>query len=111
METVEQIMIREVYKIDFSKPLQEAKQLFDKYHIRHLPVISKGKLIGMLSRTDIMRLSFGDTYCTDKSEMDAALWSMQSIVNVSSHHPKSISAIDFIDKVASFFNQNVAFTT
>jgi CBS domain-containing protein len=102
IETVDQIMIREVYKIDVSKPLQEAKQLFDKYHIRHLPVISKGKLIGMLSRTDIMRLSFGDTYGTDETDMDAALFNMLSVVDVMTHHPKVISPTDSIDKVASF---------
>jgi len=100
METVEQIMTKDILTIDSSKSLPEVKEIFDNYSIRHLPVISKNKLVGMLSKTDIMRLSFGDTYGKDEDEVDAALFNMLTIEDVMTRHPRVISPTDSINDVA-----------
>ena len=36
--------------------LEEARDLMDKNHIRHLPVTEGGRLLGMLSMRDLIKL-------------------------------------------------------
>ncbi len=99
-DSVKQIMTREVHTIDVSKTLFDAREMFKTQPIRHLPVVSGEKLVGMLSRTDIMRMSFGDLYGTDESSVDETLFDMLSIKDVMTRHPKAISPADPIDTVA-----------
>jgi len=101
--TVEEIMVRDVFEIDVSKTLKEAIKIFKKNNIRHLPVVSDGELIGILSRTDVMRLSFGDIYFTNEKEVDLTLLESLTISDVMAHHPKVISPADSINKVARIF--------
>jgi acetoin utilization protein AcuB len=41
--------------IDVSASLDEASQLMRSLHIRHLPVLDRGRLAGILTQTDLMR--------------------------------------------------------
>ena len=54
---VSEIMSSNVITVDMHQTLEEAKALFAKHKIRHLPVLAYGNLVGMLSLTDIQRLS------------------------------------------------------
>lgn len=101
IDTVEQIMTKKIFVIDISSPLLEAKKKFDTHPIRYLPVVSKNKLVGILSKTDIMRLSFGDIYGSDETSVDASLFDMLSIEDVMTHRPKIISPSDSINKVTA----------
>ena len=40
--------------------LEEARMLMDKNHIRHLPVTDGGRLVGMLSMRDLIKLGAAD---------------------------------------------------
>ena len=57
---VSQIMSKDIVTIDPTKTLYEAEALFKKHHIRHIPVVEGRKLIGVLSLTDLLRISFAD---------------------------------------------------
>ena len=39
--------------ITLQTTLPEARQLMNKYHIRRLPVLNKGKLVGIVTRGDL----------------------------------------------------------
>jgi mannose-6-phosphate isomerase-like protein (cupin superfamily)/CBS domain-containing protein len=99
-DTVEKIMSKDVLKIDLSDSLSVAKGIFRKYDIRNLPVVTETKLVGMLSRTDIMRLSFGSTFSEDDDEVDATLLDMLTIKDLMNHSPKTISPTSSINAVA-----------
>jgi CBS domain-containing protein len=49
-----EIMKRGPWTILETDTLGNAQQLMSKYHIRHLPVISEGRLVGMLSERDLL---------------------------------------------------------
>ena len=48
-------MVRDVVSLDEGEKLRSALELFQKHHIRHLPVLKDGKLVGILSDRDLMR--------------------------------------------------------
>ena len=57
-EPVSRIMTETVVVIDADQPVSEAYACFFQYPIHHLPVVSEGKLAGMLSSSDVMKLEF-----------------------------------------------------
>lgn len=57
--TVRDAMTRSVLGVSEELPLEEAAQTMIKKNIEHLPVVSEGRLVGLLSRGDIIRKLFG----------------------------------------------------
>lgn len=57
---VSSIMTKNVVKLNLSDDLTKAEILFKKHHIRHIPVVNGNVIIGMLSYTDLLRISFAD---------------------------------------------------
>lgn len=53
--TIREIMKRAPWTIGETDTLGNAQQLMSQHHIRHLPVISEGKLVGMLSERDLLQ--------------------------------------------------------
>ena len=47
-------MTTDVSNVDPEEPLNRAAQLFALYDFRRLPVVEKGKLVGILTRRDLM---------------------------------------------------------
>lgn len=57
-EPVSRIMTEAVVAIETSRPVSEVLDCFFQYPIHHLPVVRDGKLAGMLSSADVMKLEF-----------------------------------------------------
>ena len=57
-EPVSRIMTETVVVIEADRPVSEALDCFFQYPIHHLPVVRQGKLAGMLSSADVMKLEF-----------------------------------------------------
>lgn len=55
----EDIMVKNPVTIDEEASLFKAIALISHYKVKHLPVIREGKLVGIVSRTDILRALFG----------------------------------------------------
>lgn len=90
-ETIDTLMTREVVTIELREPLEKAQALMQQHHIRHLPVVKKGKLVGILSLTDLMRLSFSDNFGEIESDADVAIFRMLGIRHVMKSNPETIA--------------------
>jgi CBS domain-containing protein len=55
-EPVTRIMTETVVVIEADRPISEALDCFGQYGIRHLPVVRDGRLAGMLSSADVLKL-------------------------------------------------------
>ncbi len=100
---VSTIMTKSPVTVNLTDGLMRVNTLFKKLNIRHIPVVSGKKLIGIISQTDIMRLSFGDIYAGQDDEMDHSLFDMLSIEQVMAASPKTVSPDDTIRDVAEIF--------
>lgn len=53
---IEDVMTRELVVADADEDYQSAMHKMDRAHIRHLPVVSEGRLLSMISIRDLMRV-------------------------------------------------------
>ena len=53
--TAEQIMTREVCTVDVSTPVEEVMEILDTRKFVRVPVTEDGRLVGVVSRPDILR--------------------------------------------------------
>ncbi len=99
---VSKIMTR---KLVFAHPdddLRHVTELMKKHGVRHLPVVSGNKLVGMVSRTDILRLSFGDMF-DDRSKADDTVFDLLTLDDVMNSNPITVKETDSISEVAKKF--------
>lgn len=99
-EPVSKIMTRNVIAIDKNAKLPEADKLFRKHKIRHAPVVENDKIVGMLSLTDLSRISFADNY-DDNQSIDDSIYSMLSVAQIMANNPVKVSPDTVIKDVAS----------
>lgn len=93
-------MTKQVVKLNHTNDLYEAEKMFKDNNIRHIPVVSGDKLIGMLSYTDLMRISFVDNYGNGEGAADTAVYNMLSIEQVMVSNPESITPDTTIKEAA-----------
>jgi len=99
-EPVSKIMTTDLITINHTNSLDDAEKLFQKHKIRHIPVVNNKKIIGILSLTDLLRISFVDNYGEDDSQVDTAVYNMLSIEQVMVKDPVHISPSLTIKEVA-----------
>ena len=72
-DPVSHVMTKNVVTLDLSDPVSKARQLFEASGIHHLPVVSGEELIGLLTWSDFLRISFGEFGNQDVRSLDAML--------------------------------------
>jgi CBS domain-containing protein len=97
---ISEIMTKKVVTLNYNDELETAERLFKKHHIRHIPVVRGDKVIGMLSYTDLLRISFADAVDEDEDSVDAVVYNMFTIEQVMAKKLISVSSITTIKDVA-----------
>jgi len=59
MHTVDELMTRDVVALDEDETLGDAGRILARKHIRHLPVVRNGKLVGLVTHRDLLRCLSG----------------------------------------------------
>ena len=99
-EPVSHIMTKDVFTADLaSDNLHSVKDLIDKKNLRHVPVTQNNKLVGIISKTDINRLTFSSLF-EGQEEADEAVLDMLRLEHVMSSKPKTVSSNTAIKDVA-----------
>ena len=96
---VSSIMTKNVVKLNLSDDLTKAEILFKKHHIRHIPVVNGNVIIGMLSYTDLLRISYADAI-EDEDDVDTTVYNMFTVEQVMAKKLVSISPETTIKEAA-----------
>lgn len=96
---VSEIMSKNIIALDREDDLQRAEMLFKTHHIHHIPVVSEEYIIGMLSYTDLLRISFADVTEDDKN-VGSIIYNMFTIEQVMTKNIESVSSKTTIKEVA-----------
>ena len=98
---ISQIMTQKVVTITTKDDLVTAEELFKKHRIRHIPVVRGETILGMLSYTDLMRISFADAI-DEEEEVDTMVYNMFSIEQVMVKDVVSVPPTATVKEVAQF---------
>ena len=79
---VSTIMTKNVIKLKLTDDLTKAEILFKQNKIRHIPVVDGNKIVGMLSYTDLLRISFVDAVDDDSEDVDTTVYNMFTVDQV-----------------------------
>lgn len=97
------IMTKNVVTANVTDSLRKVNSLLKENNIRHLPIVSGSKLVGIVSKTDILRLSFGDLY-EGQENTDDAVFDMLKLEQVMINTPTTVKPEDTIRDVAEILS-------
>lgn len=80
--TVTSIMTDELVLLNLKDGLVKAEHLFKKHNIRHIPVVNDEEVVGMLSYSDLLRISFADAVEEDEENVETTVYDMFDIHQV-----------------------------
>lgn len=96
---VSEIMSKKLITISTDQSLYEAEKLFNRHNIRHIPVVEKKHLVGMVSHTDLLRISFADFDETDESVLPV-IYEMYTIPQLMTRVPVFVEVDTTIKETA-----------
>ncbi|KPM31269.1 Hypothetical protein I595_2534 [Croceitalea dokdonensis DOKDO 023] len=102
---VSQIMTKNVVTLSTKDDLVTAEELFKKNRIRHIPVTAGDQILGMLSYTDLMRISFADAIDEHEQDVDTMVYNMFTIEQVMVKDVICVAPQATIQEVAAFLAQ------
>jgi CBS domain-containing protein len=80
-EPVSKIMTTDLVTLCINDDLVTAEKLFFKNKIKHIPVVKEKEIIGMLSYTDMQRVSYSDVN-DDETSIDSFVYNTFTIEQV-----------------------------
>jgi CBS domain-containing protein len=98
-EPVTHIMTKNVLTVQLDDNLVDVYELVRKHHIRHIPVLQGKQLVGIISKTDLNRLTFSGMFAGEE-DADEAVFDMLNVNQVMTHKPRAVKSSDTIKKIA-----------
>lgn len=89
-EPVSHIMSTNLITVHHGDPISKVRKLMQETGVHHLPVVSGENLVGIISWSDILRLSFGDAFNADQRAVDATLDHSVKLEDVMKKEPFTI---------------------
>ncbi|MCC6884532.1 MAG: CBS domain-containing protein [Verrucomicrobiales bacterium] len=89
-DPITKIMNAEVITAHHGDPVSKARKLRQEHDVHHLPVVSGTKLVGLVSWSDILRVSFGDAFGTDERAEAVTLDHSMTLEELMTPNPDSI---------------------
>lgn len=86
--------------LNLNDNLEKAEELFKKHNIRHIPVVNNKKIEGMLSYTDLLRISFADAVGEEEEQIDTVVYNMFTLQQVMVKNVVTVKDTDTIYDVA-----------
>ncbi len=107
--TAADIMTREVITVNPDTTMAKVQDIFRMNNIHHLPVVKEGRVVGIISHSDYLKLLHGFTlFKTEKSQEynDAILRSLL-VGEVMTKQVATLHPDDSLELAASLFRENL----
>jgi len=101
-EPASHIMTKSVVTVNENDDLKKVVEKLRQHTIRHIPIVKGKEVVGIISRSDINRLTFGALF-EGQEGADEAVLEMLSISQVMTSKPKTVTSDTIIRDVASIF--------
>lgn len=101
---ISEIMTKNLVTANVSDSLTHINTLLKENNIGHLPIVSGRTLVGIISKTDMLRLSFADIY-EDQTNVDETVFQMLRTEQVMVHNPLTVDVHDTVREVAEMMSK------
>lgn len=101
---VSEIMSKDLITLSSEQSLYEASKLFSRHHVRHIPVVENERLVGMVSHTDLLRISFSGLDESDDSIVPV-IYEMYSVPEIMTRVPVFVESNTTIKEVAEILSR------
>lgn len=92
--------------LSITDELSTAERLFKEHRIRHIPVVRGEKIVGILSYTDLLRISFADAVDDEDQSVSTVVYNMFTIEQVMAKSLISVGSTTSIKDVAYILANN-----
>ena len=101
-EPISHIMTKSVVTVNQNDDLRKVVEKLKSNSIRHIPVVNGKVVVGIISRTDVNRLTFGALF-DGQEGVDEAILDMLSISQVMTSKPRTLPSDTIIKDLAEVF--------
>lgn len=101
---ISEIMSTDIVTVHEKQSLHEVAQLINEKAIRHVPVVSSNKIVGMLSKTDLDKISFVNT--VDGEQLTTLMYDVLTIAQVMTRNVLTIEHKDTVYDAALLLSEN-----
>ncbi|WP_405576086.1 CBS domain-containing protein [Winogradskyella sp. Asnod2-B02-A] len=105
IEPISTIMSTKIIALNREDDLENAEILFKRHKIRHIPVVKEDVVIGMLSYTDLLRISFADAIDDTETEVETLVYNMFTIDQVMAKNVVTVPSDATIKDVAEILSK------
>ena len=100
---ISKIMSKDILTVNKTHTLKEVNEILKNKNVRHVPVVSGKNVIGMLSSTDIQKISFINT--VDGDELTTGMFDVLTIEQVMSRDLKTMQQDETIYDAAVLLSE------
>lgn len=101
---VSSIMSTDLVSVNTTQSLTEVNDLLESNGIHHMPVVSGEEVIGMISKTDLQKISFVSSY--GEEHVGTSMYNILSIEQVMTKDVETVESKDTIHDVAEILAKN-----
>jgi CBS domain-containing protein len=101
---ISKIMSNDIITVNKTQSIREVSDIIEDKNIHHVPVVSGDKVIGMLSKVDLQKISFVNSY--DNDGLTTAMYDNLNIEQVMTKDVKVVQKSDTIYEVATILSKN-----
>ncbi|MCT1526779.1 MULTISPECIES: CBS domain-containing protein [Sphingobacterium] len=101
---VSQIMSKELITLSQKDSLYDAENLFKKHNIRHLPVVENKKLVGVVSYSDLLKISYVDV--TEDDDIESVVYDAYTVTQLMAKTPVSILPSSTVKEAAEILSKH-----
>lgn len=100
---ITEIMAKDLVTLDPTQTLYDAEKLFNHYTIRHIPVVEDQRIVGVISRTDLLRISYSNL-SEDEETVETLIYDSYTIPQVMTRVPITVESDATIKEVAEILS-------
>ncbi len=106
---IKDIMTAEVITVRPDDTMEKVREIFDHHNIHHIPVVAVGKLVGIISREDYLRViqGFALDSGSKREQYNQALLHSMLVGEVMVRQVARLGPEDSLQAAAGFFRENL----
>ncbi|MFT4667392.1 MAG: CBS domain-containing protein [Ulvibacter sp.] len=107
LDPIATIMTKNVLTIGAKDKLQEAQKIFDHHRVHHIPVVSDGAVLGILSLTDLLYFLKGKSEDSYEDVLNEVRLKNYTVEEIMSTGLANITSTDQIYTALNIFKENL----